>query len=119
MNPPNSLNSPNSAKISSGMIEDLRARIAGVYERIGRAAQRSGRKPDDITLVAVSKTIDPASIQEAVDAGIVNLGENRVPGGPQKGWGAGRVPPLRAPGRAPLNQKSPATPLGYLISSIP
>src|SRR5262249_36388516 len=78
MNPPNSLNSPNSAKISSGMSEDLRARIAGVDERIGRAAQRSGRKPDDITLVAVSKTIDPASIQEAVDAGIVNLGENRV-----------------------------------------
>src|SRR5262245_41699780 len=60
------------------MAENVRARIASVYERIGRAAQRSRRRPDDITLIAVSKTIDPAWIQEAVDAGITNLGENRV-----------------------------------------
>jgi pyridoxal phosphate enzyme (YggS family) len=60
------------------MAEDLRARIAGVYERIEGAALRAGRKPEDITLIAVSKTIDPAAIQQAVDAGITNLGENRV-----------------------------------------
>jgi len=60
------------------MVEDLRSRINEVYERVERAAQRSGRNPQDITLVAVSKTIDPASIQQAVDAGIANLGENRV-----------------------------------------
>jgi pyridoxal phosphate enzyme (YggS family) len=65
-------------KIDCGMVEDLRARIARVYEKIERAALRSGRKPEDVTLIAVSKTVDTASIQQAVDAGINNLGENRV-----------------------------------------
>jgi PLP dependent protein len=60
------------------MLEEVRARIARVQERIERAALRSGRKPEDVTLVAVSKTVAPASIQQAVDAGITNLGENRV-----------------------------------------
>jgi len=60
------------------MIEDIRERIARVHEAIERAALRSGRKPENITLVAVSKTIGPPLIQQAVDAGINNLGENRV-----------------------------------------
>jgi pyridoxal phosphate enzyme (YggS family) len=60
------------------MVEDVRERIARVCEKIGQAALRSGRKAEDVTLIAVSKTIDPASIQRAVDGGIQNLGENRV-----------------------------------------
>src|SRR5215510_6693297 len=60
------------------MVEELRARIEQVYDRIERAALRSGRSPEDITLVAVTKTIAPVLVQEAVDAGIRNLGENRV-----------------------------------------
>jgi len=60
------------------MVEDIRGRIARVHDAIERAALRSGRKPEDITLIAVSKTIGPAVIQQGVDAGITNLGENRV-----------------------------------------
>jgi pyridoxal phosphate enzyme (YggS family) len=60
------------------MADDIRGRIERVQESIERAARRSGRKPEDITLIAVSKTIGPALIQQAVDAGIRNLGENRV-----------------------------------------
>jgi pyridoxal phosphate enzyme (YggS family) len=60
------------------MAEDIGGRIARVQESIERAALRSGRKPEDITLVAVSKTIGPTLIQQAVDAGITDLGENRV-----------------------------------------
>jgi len=60
------------------MVDDIRGRIERVHEAIARAALRSGRKPEDVTLIAVSKTIGPASIQQAVDAGIKNLGENRV-----------------------------------------
>ena len=60
------------------MVEDIRGRIARVHDAIERAALRSGRKPEDITLIAVSKTIGPAVIQLGVDAGITNLGENRV-----------------------------------------
>jgi pyridoxal phosphate enzyme (YggS family) len=60
------------------MVDDISGRIARVYEAIERAALRSGRKPQDITLIAVSKTIGPALIQQAVNAGITNLGENRI-----------------------------------------
>ncbi|HLF84033.1 MAG TPA: YggS family pyridoxal phosphate-dependent enzyme [Blastocatellia bacterium] len=60
------------------MAESIRARLAHVHERIARAALRAGRSPEEVTLIAVSKTFDPASVQLAVDAGVRNLGENRV-----------------------------------------
>jgi pyridoxal phosphate enzyme (YggS family) len=60
------------------MVEDMCGRISRLRERLERAAHRSGRKPEDIGLIAVSKTVTPACIQQAVDAGITSLGENRV-----------------------------------------
>jgi len=74
------------------MVEEIRDRLARVRERIERAARRAGRQPDDISLIAVSKTIDPATIQEAVDAGIRDLGENRVQ------EGAGKIPQVKGEG---------------------
>jgi PLP dependent protein len=52
--------------------------IARVRERIKAAAIRSGRNPDDITLMAVTKTVPPERIREGYDAGIRQFGENRV-----------------------------------------
>jgi pyridoxal phosphate enzyme (YggS family) len=52
--------------------------IDRVRERIGAAAKRAGRNPDDITLMAVSKTFPPALILEAYDAGLRLFGESRV-----------------------------------------
>ena len=49
-----------------------------VREQIAQAAERSGRSAEDITLIAVSKTFDSATVQQAVDAGARDLGENRV-----------------------------------------
>lgn len=49
-----------------------------VVERINKSAISSGRRPEDIKLVAVSKTIGPEKIVEAVKAGAAILGENRV-----------------------------------------
>lgn len=60
------------------MAEEIRERLARVRERIERAAQRAGRDPEEITLITVSKTIDPITVQQAVDAGVGDLGENRV-----------------------------------------
>ncbi len=56
----------------------LTENIAGVRERIAAAALRSGRKPEAITLMAVTKTFPPEQIREAYDAGIHVFGENRV-----------------------------------------
>jgi len=52
--------------------------VAEVRERIAGAARRSGRKPEEILLVAATKTIPAERIQEAIRAGIRALGENRV-----------------------------------------
>ncbi len=49
-----------------------------VRERIAAAAQRVGRNPHDVTLVAVTKTVDAAVILEAIAAGVTDIGENYV-----------------------------------------
>jgi pyridoxal phosphate enzyme (YggS family) len=66
------------------MAEEIRDRLGRVRERIDRAARRAGRKAEEVSLIAVSKTIDPPAIQQAVDAGIRDLGENRVQEGAEK-----------------------------------
>src|SRR5579864_745324 len=52
--------------------------LARVRERIDAAARRSGRRPGDIALMAVSKTFPPELIRESYDAGLRLFGENRV-----------------------------------------
>jgi hypothetical protein len=49
-----------------------------VQERIERAAERSGRTAGDVTLVAVTKTVNVERIREAIAAGVRHFGENRV-----------------------------------------
>ncbi len=58
------------------MTYDLRLDL--VRERMARAAERSGRALSDVTLVAVTKTIGVEGIKAAIEAGAVDLGENRV-----------------------------------------
>jgi pyridoxal phosphate enzyme (YggS family) len=52
--------------------------IAAIHERIAAAAHRAGRRPEQIALMAVSKTHPPESIREAYAAGLRPFGENRV-----------------------------------------
>ena len=52
--------------------------LAAVHERIHGATQRTGRTPEDIALMAVSKTQPAERIREAYDAGQRLFGENRV-----------------------------------------
>ncbi len=52
--------------------------IAEVRERVSEAARRAGRRPEDIVLMAVSKTHPPERIREAHAAGLRRFGENRV-----------------------------------------
>jgi len=60
------------------MQQDIRTNLERVRERIARAAERAGRRADDVLLVGVSKTVDAARIRAAVAAGLAALGENRV-----------------------------------------
>ncbi len=56
----------------------LRTRLADVRERIARAADRAGRDPAAIRLIAVSKTFDADHVRIVADAGQVDFGENKV-----------------------------------------
>jgi pyridoxal phosphate enzyme (YggS family) len=49
-----------------------------VIERINSACERSGRNPEEIKIVAVSKTVGDAEIKEAMECGCTTFGENRV-----------------------------------------
>ena len=59
-------------------MDSLEQRLAAVLENVAQAARKTGRTPDDIELVAVSKTHSPDAIREAADAGQVLFGESRV-----------------------------------------
>jgi len=52
--------------------------VAAIRERIARAAARVRRPADSVTLMAVSKTVEPERIKEAYAAGLRVFGENRV-----------------------------------------
>jgi PLP dependent protein len=52
--------------------------IGTIQERISQAALRSGRRPEEIVLMAVTKTHAPEQIREAYAAGLRVFGENRV-----------------------------------------
>lgn len=58
--------------------ESLLENISGVYKRISHAAMRAGRSPEDVKLVAVTKTVSVDKIIAAIDAGLRIFGENRV-----------------------------------------
>ncbi|HEX21496.1 MAG TPA: YggS family pyridoxal phosphate-dependent enzyme [Actinobacteria bacterium] len=52
--------------------------IKSVKERIAATCAQVGRRPDEIKMVAVSKTVDTIKALEAVQAGVTDLGENRT-----------------------------------------
>jgi hypothetical protein len=57
---------------------DIGANIEEVELRITRACERVGRSPDTVTVVAVTKTVEPSVVATAFKLGIRQFGENRV-----------------------------------------
>ena len=56
----------------------IRDNILRIRDRINETCIRIGRDPNSVTLMAVTKMVDPLYINEAVDTGIALIGENRV-----------------------------------------
>jgi pyridoxal phosphate enzyme (YggS family) len=63
---------------SATKMSAIKENLLGVMERIEKAAQKAGRDPKEIKLVAVSKTVESARIREAIEAGVSILGENYI-----------------------------------------
>ncbi|WP_086619215.1 YggS family pyridoxal phosphate-dependent enzyme [Erythrobacter tepidarius] len=59
-------------------MDNAAARLAEVHANIARVCKPARRAPEDITLIAVSKTHGPEAIQPLIDAGQRVFGENRV-----------------------------------------
>ena len=57
---------------------NIASNVEEVRKRIAAAAERGGRKAEDVHIIAVTKTMGVDVIKEAVDAGVYDLGENRV-----------------------------------------
>ncbi|MEH7441036.1 YggS family pyridoxal phosphate-dependent enzyme [Bacillus sp. JJ1122] len=51
-----------------------------IQSQIAEACQKANRSPEDVKLIAVTKYVSAERAQEAIEAGIVNLGENRDEG---------------------------------------
>lgn len=60
------------------MPDTLADRYAQTCQRVADAARKSGRRPEDIILVAVTKHAEPDQIREVLEFGHRDLGENRV-----------------------------------------
>jgi len=56
----------------------IQTNIEYIQELKGRAAVKSGRNPEDVLLIAVTKLHGPDEMNEAIDAGITDIGENKV-----------------------------------------
>lgn len=73
------MRSPRTPKtIKSQKMMTISDRFEEIIKRRDEAAIRSGRKPEDVKLVAVTKTHTADEINQAIDAGATDIGENRV-----------------------------------------
>jgi pyridoxal phosphate enzyme (YggS family) len=57
---------------------NIAGNLAAVRERIARACERASRSPDEVVLVGVTKSRTAEEVAEAVEAGLEDVGENRV-----------------------------------------
>ena len=59
-------------------LQTLFNNIRDVYMRMSRAAMKADRSPDEVELIAVTKTVEVSVIRQAVDCGLRVFGENRL-----------------------------------------
>jgi pyridoxal phosphate enzyme (YggS family) len=59
-------------------LDSIKNNIEAIKKEIEGICLKSGKNPDDITIIAVTKTVDTDRINYAVDCGMTNLGENKV-----------------------------------------
>ena len=93
--------------------------VREVRDRIEAAAERALRDAADVTLVAVTKTVEPPRIAEAIRAGVTVIGENRIQEAERK-FGATELPPVEKHlvGHLQRNKAKKALELFDMIESL-
>ncbi|MBE6899231.1 MAG: YggS family pyridoxal phosphate-dependent enzyme [Ruminococcaceae bacterium] len=64
--------------MSEKLLTETALNVKDAFENISKAAEKAGRNPSEIRLMAVTKTVTPEKINEAIKSGCDLLGENRV-----------------------------------------
>lgn len=99
-------------------MDAIAANVERVRARMAAAAERAGRGPGDVLLVAVSKTVEPARVKAAVAAGVPALGENRVQEAREKIAALGHPVPWHLVGHLQTNKVRDALALFDVIQSV-
>jgi pyridoxal phosphate enzyme (YggS family) len=105
--------------VSIAVDRELAARVEIVHSEVAKAARSCRRQPEDVTIVAVSKTVDRDAVQAAYALGLRHFGENRVQDAARKF--AEPLPPdavLHLIGQLQSNKARPAIALFELIESV-
>ncbi|HXY61630.1 MAG TPA: YggS family pyridoxal phosphate-dependent enzyme [Nitrospirota bacterium] len=89
-----------------------------IMGKIAAAAQRAGRDPSSVKLIVVTKTVNVERIREAIAAGAMILGENRVQEAREKIEQLGPIASWHLIGHLQTNKAKYAVKLFYLIHSV-
>jgi hypothetical protein len=100
------------------MIVSIEEQIGMIRQRIAGAAQRSGRPPSAVRLMAVTKTVDDGRILQAVAAGVNLIGENYVQEARRKVEAMGKSVEWHLIGHLQTNKAKYAVRLFDLIHSL-
>jgi len=97
----------------------IRDSFSAVQERIAAAAKRTGRRAEEITLIAVSKTHPAEAVRMAYAAGLRHFGENRVQEWEEKRGGVGDLPATwHLVGHLQSNKANRAAGLFHTVDSL-
>jgi pyridoxal phosphate enzyme (YggS family) len=102
--------------MTASLVQD---NVGRIQERIAAAARRAGRQPEEITLVAVSKTHSADAIRAAYRAGIGHFGENRIQEWEAKRLGVQDLPAIwHMVGHLQSNKAARAAGLFHTVDSV-
>ncbi len=99
-------------------MSNIKENLKYIHEVITQRAAAARRDPAGITLVAVTKTVSPELINEALAAGVTDIGENRVQEAVKKGPALNRNIHWHLIGHLQTNKVKPAIKLFELIHSV-
>lgn len=100
------------------MRADIETGLRHVRERIAAAAARAGRAHDEVTLVAVSKSFSADLVAQALQAGALDLGENRAQELKEKAIALPQVPRWHFIGHLQTNKARHVVGTAHLIHSV-
>jgi len=98
--------------------EEIANNLKEVRDRVARACERAGRDVSSVLLIGVSKTFGPDAIRSAIEAGVVDFGENRVQELREKIGDVGRDAHWHMIGHLQSNKAKDAVHLFHVVQSV-